>query len=516
MDGTLFRMITMSEDRTNRRGGERHAAGTSMGNFTGKGHSVHQTPSTNFLVLEFLWHCKPPVVAKTRMDFTRTAEMVWGNVLEHARLINEFECSLYLIILAVGVLLVAVLICGTPLLLRDDGHGEQGRNGREGIHEPAVSAPGVWQNQDWQMSVHQSCQLRLVGGGGMVVMVTGAAGFIGLHVCLALKSKGHGVVGLDNFNSQFDFTLKRERQKMLVKHGVFVINGDINDALLLRKLFDMVPFTHILHLAAQPSVRNASENPGVYVHSNVAGLVTLLEACRKANPQPAFIWTSSTAVYGLNTKVPYSEEDRCDRPASLYAASKKAGEGFVYIYNHSHGLSTTTLRLGTVYGPWGRPDMAYWIFTRDILRRKEITIYEGPNKGDLARDWTYIDDIVDGILAAMETAEKSTGTGGRKSGPAQSRTYNLGCSKPVTLPRLLRILQEHLHVEPRIRVMEIPPGLSTPFMYASINRARADLGYNPKTEPEEGLKAFVDWYYAYTMPQFSPCVTDSSCLPEPT
>ncbi|KAL2642302.1 hypothetical protein R1flu_009889 [Riccia fluitans] len=437
--------------------------------------------------------------------------MVLGDVLEQVRLSNEFECSIYLIILAVGVLLVAVLVCGTPLLLRDDGHGDQGRNGREGVQEPAASAPGVWQNHEWQLSVHQSCQLRLVGTGGMVVMVTGAAGFIGLHLCLALKSKGHGVVGLDNFNSHFDFTLKRERQKMLLKHGIFVINGDINDALLLRKLFDMVPFTHVLHLAAQPSIRYASENPGAYVHSNVAGLVTLLEACRKANPQPAFLWTSSSAVYGLNTKVPYSEDDRCDRPASLYAASKKAGEGFVHIYNHSYGLSTTTLRLGTVYGPWGRPDMAYWIFTRDILRRKEITIYEGPNKADLARDWTYIDDIVDGCLAAMETAEMSTGTGGRKTGPAQNRTYNLGCSKPVTLPRLLRILEQHLQVAAKIRVVEIPPNGNSPFMYASINLARTELNYDPRIEPEEGLKKFVDWYRDYTMIECNTCLTDSSC-----
>ncbi|BBN03323.1 UDP-glucuronate 4-epimerase [Marchantia polymorpha subsp. ruderalis] len=444
--------------------------------------------------------------------------MVFEGFVEQVRFLSEFECSLYLIILALGVTLVLLLVCGMPLLLREDAH-EQSR--RDGVQEPAESAPGLWQNQEWQSSVHLSCQLGPNAGDEqhrkMVVIVTGAAGFIGLHVCLALKSRGHGVVGLDNFNTYADFSLKRDRQKVLSKHGVFVINGDINDALLLRKLFDMVPFTHVMHLAAQPSIRYAAENPGAYVHSNIAGLVTLLEACRRANPQPAFIWSSSSSVYGLNTKVPYSEEDRCDQPATLYAASKKAGEGFVHIYNHTHGLSTTTLRLGTVYGPWGRPDMAYWIFTKNILRGKEITIYEGPNNADLARDWTYIDDIVQGCLRAMETAQKSTGSGGRKMAPAQCRTYNLGCNNPVTLPTLISILELNLQVQARIRTVELPPNCNSPFMYSSVSLARAELGYDPSTGPEVGLKKFVDWYREYNgLPECNSCLTESSCLPEPS
>lgn len=449
---------------------------------------------------------------------TSTGRMVFEGFVEQVRFLSEFECSLYLIILALGVTLVLLLVCGMPLLLREDAH-EQSR--RDGVQEPAESAPGLWQNQEWQSSVHLSCQLGPNAGDEqhrkMVVIVTGAAGFIGLHVCLALKSRGHGVVGLDNFNTYADFSLKRDRQKVLSKHGVFVINGDINDALLLRKLFDMVPFTHVMHLAAQPSIRYAAENPGAYVHSNIAGLVTLLEACRRANPQPAFIWSSSSSVYGLNTKVPYSEEDRCDQPATLYAASKKAGEGFVHIYNHTHGLSTTTLRLGTVYGPWGRPDMAYWIFTKNILRGKEITIYEGPNNADLARDWTYIDDIVQGCLRAMETAQKSTGSGGRKMAPAQCRTYNLGCNNPVTLPTLISILELNLQVQARIRTVELPPNCNSPFMYSSVSLARAELGYDPSTGPEVGLKKFVDWYREYNgLPECNSCLTESSCLPEPS
>lgn len=422
--------------------------------------------------------------------------MGFEDLVGQIRRIGDIECAEYRILLALCVSVLVVLACVLPFLLRGDSSSDNRGCGeaQDYLNEEA-NAQERWQNQEWQSKVHQSCQVRRERG--IVILVTGAAGFVGLHTCLALKQRGDGVVGLDNMSNSSDLALKRERLEILEKSSVFVIRGDINDAILLRKLLDMIPFTHVLHLAAQPSIRNATENPGAYVHNNIAGLVTLLEACRRATPQPAFVWASSSSVYGLNPSVPSAEIDRSDQPTSLYAASKQAGEGLVHVYNHTHGLSSTTLRLGTVYGPWGRPDMAYWIFARDILRGKEITIYEGPNQADLVRDWTFIDDIVQGCVAAIDSAEESTGSGGRKLSPAQFRTFNLGCSAPVTIVNLLSILAEHLQVEAKVCVIERPSHGSLPFLYADISLARAQLGYHPTTDPYTGLKTFVDWYLDY-------------------
>ncbi|KAL6142337.1 hypothetical protein ACLB2K_060619 [Fragaria x ananassa] len=261
---------------------------------------------------------------------------------------------------------------------------------------------------------------------GMSVLVTGAAGFIGSHCSLALKKRGDGVLGLDNFNSYYDPSLKRARQAMLKKHEIFIVEADLNDGPMLTKLFDVVPFTHVLHLAAQAGVRYAMQNPQSYVASNIAGFVNLLEISKAANPQPAIVWASSSSVYGLNTENPFSELHRTDQPASLYAATKKAGEEIAHTYNHIYGLSLTGLRFFTVYGPWGRPDMAYFFFTKDILQGKTIDVYKTVDDKEVARDFTYIDDIVKGCLGALDTAEKSTGSGGKKKGPAQLRIYNLG------------------------------------------------------------------------------------------
>ncbi|KAL6311511.1 hypothetical protein AAG906_009895 [Vitis piasezkii] len=272
----------------------------------------------------------------------------------------------------------------------------------------------TWGGPAWKKRVRSSAKVR--ARNGISVLVTGAAGFVGTHVSAALKRRGDGVVGLDNFNDYYDPSLKRARQALLERTGVFIVEGDINDSELLRKLFEVVAFTHVMHLAAQAGVRYAMENPSSYVHSNIAGLVNLLEVCKSANPQPAIVWASSSSVYGLNTKVPFSERDRTDQPASLYAATKKAGEEIAHTYNHIYGLSLTGLRFFTVYGPWGRPDMAYFFFTKDILKGKSIRIFEAPNHGTVARDFTYIDDIVKGCVAALDTAEKSTGSGGKKKG----------------------------------------------------------------------------------------------------
>ncbi|VAI62041.1 unnamed protein product [Triticum turgidum subsp. durum] len=301
-----------------------------------------------------------------------------------------------------------------------------------------------WGGLHWERQIRASAAPRRppgsAAGAGMSVLVTGASGFVGAHCSLALRKRGDGVVGIDNFNAYYD-----------------------------------------------PS----------YVHSNVAGLVTLLEACKNADPQPAIVWASSSSVYGLNDKVPFSESHRTDQPASLYAATKKAGEEITHSYNHIYGLSITGLRFFTVYGPWGRPDMAYFSFTRNILQGKPITVYRGKNHVDLARDFTYIDDIVKGCLGSLDTAGRSTGTGGKKRGPAPYRIFNLGNTSPVTVPTLVAILEKHLRVKARKHVVEMPGNGDVPFTHANISLARQQLGYKPATNLDAGLKKFVKWYLSY-------------------
>ncbi|XP_009781950.1 UDP-glucuronate 4-epimerase 3-like [Nicotiana tabacum] len=347
----------------------------------------------------------------------------------------------------------------------------------------------------WEKRIKASAKVR--SHSGISVLVTGAAGFVGTHVSAALKRRGDGVVGLDNFNDYYDPTLKRARQALLERVGVYIVEGDINDVALLKKLFDIVQFSHVMHLAAQAGVRYAMENPGSYVHSNIAGLVNVLEVCKNANPQPAIVWASSSSVYGLNTKVPFSEKDRTDQPASLYAATKKAGEEIAHTYNHIYGLSLTGLRFFTVYGPWGRPDMAYFFFTRDILKGKSIPIFEAANHGTVARDFTYIDDIVKGCLAALDTGEKSTGSGGKKKGPAQLRVFNLGNTSPVPVSDLVSILERLLKVKAKRSVMKLPRNGDVQFTHANISFAKRELGYKPTTDLQTGLKKFVRWYLSY-------------------
>jgi UDP-glucuronate 4-epimerase len=352
-----------------------------------------------------------------------------------------------------------------------------------------------WGGRDWERRVSRSARKR--SESGMTVLVTGAAGFVGTHVSVALKRRGDGVLGVDSFNHYYDPNLKRARQRLLDRAGVFVVEGDINDASLLQKLFDVVPFTHVMHLAAQAGVRYAMQNPGSYVHSNIAGFVNLLEVCKSANPQPSIVWASSSSVYGLNSKVPFSEKDRTDQPASLYAATKKAGEEIAHTYNHIYGLSITGLRFFTVYGPWGRPDMAYFFFTKDILRGKPIKIFEAANHGMVARDFTYIDDIVKGCLAALDTARKSTGSGGKKKGPAQLRIFNLGNTAPVPVSELVSILEKLLKVRAKRQVLQMPRNGDVKFTHANISLAHRELRYRPTTDLETGLKKFVRWYLDY-------------------
>ncbi|XP_061359379.1 UDP-glucuronate 4-epimerase 2-like [Gastrolobium bilobum] len=351
---------------------------------------------------------------------------------------------------------------------------------------------------DWESSVLESATPRVASSkAGLRVLVTGAAGFVGSHVSIALKRRGDGVVGIDNFNSYYDPSLKRDRTNVLTREGIFIVEGDINDVTLLKTLFKLVKFTHVMHLAAQAGVRYAMKNPSSYVNSNIAGLVNVLEVCKSANPQPAIVWASSSSVYGLNSNVPFSEKDRTDQPASLYAATKKAGEEIAHTYNHIYGLSITALRFFTVYGPWGRPDMAYFFFTRDILKGKQILIFEGPHHRSVARDFTYIDDIVKGCLGALDTAKKSTGSGGKKNGPAQLRVFNLGNTSPVSVTQLVNILEKLLKVDAKKKMLPMPRNGDVLFTHANISLATKELGYKPSTDLETGLKKFVNWYMEY-------------------
>ncbi|KAI3468876.1 hypothetical protein Pfo_025539 [Paulownia fortunei] len=331
---------------------------------------------------------------------------------------------------------------------------------------------------NWEVNTRNSA--RPQSKEGFTVLVTGAAGFVGTHVAIALKNRGDGVVGLDNFNNYYETGLKKARKNLLERQGLYIIEGDINDAALLSKLFEIVHFTHVMHLAAQAGVRYAMQNPSSYIHSNVNGFVSLLEACKNANPQPSIVWASSSSVYGLNSKVPFSEKDRTDHPASLYAATKKAGEGIAHTYNHIYGLSITGLRFFTVYGPWGRPDMAYYFFTKDMLRGKEIKIFEGADHATVARDFTYIDDVR-----------------GKKRGAAQLRIYNLGNTSPVPVGKLVSILEKLLKVKAKKKVLPMPRNGDVLFTHANISLARKELGYKPTTDLETGLKKFVKWYLSY-------------------
>ncbi|CAN4096615.1 unnamed protein product [Withania somnifera] len=353
----------------------------------------------------------------------------------------------------------------------------------------------TWGSLHWEKQVRDSAQIHRVNG--MSVLVTGAAGFVGSHVSMALKKRGDGVVGIDNFNNYYDPSLKKARKNLLNSQNIFIVEGDVNDVRMLAKLFDIVAFTHVMHLAAQAGVRYAMENPQSYVHSNIAGLVTLLEACKNANPQPAIVWASSSSVYGLNEKVPFSESDRTDQPASLYAATKKAGEEITHTYNHIYGLSITGLRFFTVYGPWGRPDMAYFSFTRNILQGKSITVYRGKNRVDLARDFTYIDDIVKGCVGSLDTAGKSTGSGGKKRGSAPYRIFNLGNTSPVTVPMMVAMLEKHLKVKAKKHIVDMPGNGDVPFTHANISAAQKEFGYKPTTDLQTGLRKFVRWYLSY-------------------
>lgn len=413
--------------------------------------------------------------------------------LHSTKLLNASSKLLFRVTLLIALVLILFFTINYPPLSDNPQHGPPHHHHHSFLSTSLFSnSPG---GAAWEKQVRHSSTPRRPNG--FSVLVTGAAGFIGSHCSLALKKRGDGVLGLDNFNNYYDPSLKRARQKLLSKHQIFIVEGDLNDGPLLTKLFDVVPFTHVLHLAAQAGVRYAMQNPQSYVSSNIAGFVNLLEVAKAANPQPSIVWASSSSVYGLNTENPFSERDRTDQPASLYAATKKAGEEIAHTYNHIYGLALTGLRFFTVYGPWGRPDMAYFFFTKDILQGKPIDIYKTQDQKEVARDFTYIDDVVKGCLGALDTAEKSTGSGGKKRGPAQLRVYNLGNTSPVPVGRLVSILEGLLTTKAKKHVITMPRNGDVPFTHANVTLAYKDFGYKPTTDLATGLRKFVKWYVSY-------------------
>lgn len=311
------------------------------------------------------------------------------------------------------------------------------------------------------------------------VFITGAAGFIGFHLARFLHQRGDRVVGYDNFNPYYDVKLKRDRAEELKKMGITVLEGDICDFEALNKAIGHRQTTHLIHLAAQAGVRYSIQNPRSYIKSNVEGFLNILEYCRH-HLNTKLIYASSSSVYGTNHKIPFSVEDHTDQPASLYGATKKTNELMAYSYHHLFGIPVTGLRFFTVYGPWGRPDMAYSLFTRAILQDQPIEIF---NQGKMKRDFTYIDDIVDGIAAAMDVKDGC-------------RLYNLGNHKSEELLHLIALIEKELGKKAQKILLPMQPGdvVST---FADIEATTADLGFVPKVSLEEGIHKFIQWYKEY-------------------
>ena len=332
----------------------------------------------------------------------------------------------------------------------------------------------------------------------MQILVTGAAGFIGFHLCQRLLARGDAVLGLDNLNSYYDVSLKQARLAQLQPQpGFRFIQADLANRPAMEQLFSSEPFDVVIHLAAQAGVRYSLENPHAYVDSNLTGFMSILEGCRLAGVKH-LVFASSSSVYGANTATPFSVHQNVDHPVSLYAATKKANELMAHSYASLFNLPVTGLRLFTVYGPWGRPDMAYFSFTKAILEDRPINIF---NQGKLQRDFTYVDDIVEGILRiADKPAKANPAWSGSQPNPGTSfapyRIYNIGNNRPVELLQFIEILEQQLGKTAQKNFLPMQAGdvLTT---FADIDDLVADTGFRPSTSIEEGIARFVTWYRSY-------------------
>ena len=332
----------------------------------------------------------------------------------------------------------------------------------------------------------------------MKVLVTGAAGFIGMHASERLLARGDEVVGLDNLNDYYDPQLKRDRLARIEPHPNFrFVKMDVADRPGIEKLFADEKFDRVIHLAAQAGVRYSIENPHAYIDSNIVGFMNILEGCRH-NKVQHLAYASSSSVYGGNTKMPFSEHDSVDHPISMYAATKKANELMAHTYSHLFGLPTTGLRFFTVYGPWGRPDMALFLFTKATLEGRPIDVF---NHGKMQRDFTYVDDIVEGVIRVLDhTAESDPEFNADQPDPGRSkapfRVFNIGNHSPVQLMDYIGAIESALGMEAKKNFLPMQDG-DVPATYADTSELNAWTGFQPDTSVKDGVARFVAWYREY-------------------
>lgn len=332
----------------------------------------------------------------------------------------------------------------------------------------------------------------------MNILITGVAGFIGSTLALRLLARGDSVHGIDNMNDYYDVTLKEARLQRCTSHPKFTFQKiDIADRAGMRDLFAGRSFDAVMHLAAQAGVRYSIENPHAYIDANLVGFANILEGCRHSRVKH-LVFASSSSVYGANTNLPFSEHHNVDHPVSLYAATKKANELMAHTYAHLYGLPCTGLRFFTVYGPWGRPDMALFKFTRGILEGKPIPVF---NRGQMMRDFTYIDDIVEGVIRVIDQpATADSAWSGQAPDPATSyapyKVYNIGNNQPVELMRYIQVLEKCLGKTAQMELLPMQDG-DVPATYADTEALETAVGFRPATVVETGIQRFVDWYKQY-------------------
>ena len=332
----------------------------------------------------------------------------------------------------------------------------------------------------------------------MKILVTGAAGFIGFHLSQRLLNRGDEVVGLDNLNNYYDVYLKQARLTQLQSGKLFSFTQtDLADEEGIKNLFTKHKFDIVVNLAAQAGVRYSLKNPHTYINSNILGFTNILEGCRHSQVRH-LVFASSSSVYGANTKTPFSVNDNVDHPISLYAASKKANELMAHTYSYLYGLPTTGLRFFTVYGPWGRPDMALFLFTKAILSGEPIDVF---NYGKMKRDFTYIDDVIEGVVRVIDTIPQpntqwSSDNPERGSSKAPYKIYNIGNNNPVELLHVIEVIEGCLGMRAQKNMLPLQPG-DLIMTYADVDDLIIDVGFKPDTPIEEGIRRFIDWYRNY-------------------